>query len=177
VDSALWIGAMTGLAGAVIGGAITYLVSVQQAKDARVQRQEAEQAEAARRSVDRRLAAYADFLTPARQFRDVIRPPHHCGAGLRVPLQEIDVLARSANSAGSLVFLLAEASRAGSACGTVMRTIGEVVGALHDGEKAPDHVRWEDLNERMSRVLREFQEAVRTELQVPSDQPAAQPVP
>jgi len=133
---------MTGLVGAVVGGAITYLASIQQAREARAQRRDAEKPEAARRSQDRRLTAYAGFLTSARQFRNAVRSPHHHGAGLRVPIQEIDVLARAADSAGSLVFLLGESGRTGSACGTVLRTIGDVVGAVHDGETDPDQVRW-----------------------------------
>jgi hypothetical protein len=177
VDSALWIGAMTGLVGAVVGGAITYLVSIQQAKEARAQRREAEKSETARRSQERRVTAYAGFLTSARQFRNAIRPPHHHGAGLREPIEEIDVLARAADSAGSLVFLLAESSRTGSACGTVLQTIGDVVGAVHDGEKDPDHVRWEELNKRMSQVLENFQAAIRTELQIPGSQPESQGAP
>jgi hypothetical protein len=90
VDSALWIGAVTGLAGAAVGGAISYLVSVQQIREARAQRQEAERSAQARRSLDRRFAAYADFLTHARRFRNAIRPPHRPGAGMRVPVPEID---------------------------------------------------------------------------------------
>lgn len=168
VDSALWIGAVTGLAGAAVGGAISYLVSVQQIRDAHAQRQDADRFEQARRSLDRRSAAYADFLTHARQFRNAVRRPHHPEAGLRVAVQEIDTLANSADAAGSLVFLLAESNQTEAACGAVMRTIGQVVGGIHDGEADPDQVHWDELNEQMSRRLREFQTAARAELHIHS---------
>jgi hypothetical protein len=171
VDSDLWIGAVTSLAGAVVGGAISYVVSVQQIRDGRLQRREAEHAEEVRRSLDRRFATYADFLTHARRFRNAIRPPHHPGAGLRVPVAEIDTLAGSADGAGSPVFLVAESTVTEAICGETMRTIGQIVGAVHEGEADPDHVPWDELNEQMAPTLGEFQNAARAELQIHSPRP------
>jgi hypothetical protein len=164
VNSALWIGAVTGLAGAAVGGAISYLVSFQQIREARTQRVEGERSDQARRSLERRFAAYADFLTHARRFRNAIRPPHRPGSGLRVPIQEIDTLARSADAAGSLVFLVSESTQTEGACGTVMRTIGQIAGAIHEHEAAPDNVRWDELNEEIEQALRKFQGASKAEL-------------
>ena len=53
VDSALWVGAATGLAGTAVGGAITYLVSVQQIRENRAQRRETGRAGQVRRAEQR----------------------------------------------------------------------------------------------------------------------------
>jgi hypothetical protein len=62
------------------------------------------------------------------------------------------------------VFLVAESTRTEAACGTVMRTIGRIVGAIHECETDPDGLRWDELNEEMEQALREFQAATRAEL-------------
>lgn len=171
VDSALWVGAVTGLAGAAVGGVISYLVSRQQIRDARAQRLEGERSERERRSQDRRFDAYVSFVTDARRFRDAIRPPHYPGSGPRLPVQEIYALAHSADAAGSLVFLVSESSETQKACGNVMRTIGKTVDAFQKLEGDPDSASWEslpwgELSEDMARVLRNFQAAARSELGV-----------
>jgi hypothetical protein len=58
------VGAVTTLLGAALGGAISFMLNWQQAKEARRQRQEDDSRERRRRSADRRFQAYADFLTP-----------------------------------------------------------------------------------------------------------------
>ena len=72
VSSDLWFGALTTLAGAALGGASTYLVSRLQIRESRAQRVEAERWDRARRNVDRRFGAYANFLTEARGYRNAI---------------------------------------------------------------------------------------------------------
>jgi hypothetical protein len=67
MQSDVWIGALITLAGAALGGAISYPLSRQQIKEAREQRREYERWERARRSTERRFDVYADFLTHARQ--------------------------------------------------------------------------------------------------------------
>jgi hypothetical protein len=171
VDSALWIGAVTGLAGAALGGGITYLASVQQIKAARAQRLEDERADQGRRSLERRFTAYSRFLTRARRFRNAVRPPHHEGSGLRVPITEIDALARSADAAGSRVFLVAESRPTEEACATVMWTIGQTVGAIHEHDSNPNRVDWGTLNDELSHALRNFQTAAKAELGVDSGLP------
>jgi hypothetical protein len=166
VNSALWVGAVTGLAGAVVGGLISYVVSRQQIKDARAQRLEQDRADQARRSQERRFDTYSRFLTRARRCRNAARPPHRPGSGLRVPAQEIDALARSAGAASSRVFLVAESAQTEEACTAVLRTIDRTVSAIHEHEQDPDEVLWESLNEQWSQVLRNFQTATRIELGV-----------
>lgn len=175
MNSALWIGAVTGLAGAAVGGAISYVVNFQQIREARAQRRKEERADQARRSLERRFAAYADFLTSARRFRNAVRPPHRPRAGLRTPIHDIDALARSADAAGSLVFLVSDSPQTEAACGAVMRTIGQIVGAIHEGEADPDGVPWDELNRAIEQALRNFQALSRAELRGDSASPAAAP--
>jgi hypothetical protein len=164
VNTTLWFGALTTLAGAALGGAISYLLSRQQMREARAQRLEAERSEQARRSGERRLDIYADFLTHARSYRNAIRRPSRPESGPSVPLQEIGDLARAADAAGSLVHLVNQSRQAAAACGDVMRTIGETSGILHAFDADMTGVPWEELNEKMSQALRRFQAAARAEL-------------
>jgi hypothetical protein len=174
VNTSLWFGALTTLAGAALGGVISYVLSRQQIKDARAQRLEAERSERARRSEDRRLDIYADFLTRARTYRNVIRKPGNPEAGPRLPLAAIADLARTADAAGSLVHLVSQSEATAAACGEVMRTIGETSGVLHAHEGDMSGVPWEEINGTMSRVLRAFQVAARAELRM--DEPEAEQV-
>lgn len=164
VSSDLWFGAVTTLAGAALGGLISYLLSRQQIREARAQRGDTERWDRARRSEQRRFEVYADFLTHARQYRNAIRPSERQESGPRLPLHEIDALARSADAAGSLVFLVNESLPTQQACSDVMRTIGTTVQALHDLGSDPGNVPWDKLGEDMALVLRNFQAAARAEL-------------
>ncbi len=162
----LWFGAATTLAGAALGGAISYLLSRQQIREARAQRLEGERWDRARRSIERRLDAYADFVTQARRFRNAIPPPYQPGSGPRLPVQEIDDLARAADAAASRVFLTSENSQTQAACGSVLRTLGRIEGVLHESDRDPDGQPWDKLNEDMERALRNFHAAAREELGV-----------
>ena len=162
---------MTGLAGAALGGTISYLVSLQQITEARAQRLEGERSEQTRRSLERRFDAYARFLTRARQFRNAIRPPHHPGSRLRLAAHEIDALARSADAAGSLVFLVTESVDTDAACATVMRTIGRSIGVIHEHQGDPGAVAWDELNDAMEHALRNFVSTTRAELDVRDPRP------
>jgi hypothetical protein len=164
VDSALWVGAVTGLAGATVGGVLSYLVSRQQIR-------EGERSDLARRSQERRFDSYASFLTNARRFRNAIRPPRRPGSGPGLPVEEIYALHRSADAAGSLVFLVSESRGTQEACGNVMQTMGSIVGAFREADLGSDSaswdsLRWDELNEDMRRVLRDFSAAARSELGV-----------
>ena len=55
VSSGLWVGAVTTLAGAVLGCAISFLLSRQQIIEARAQRKEEAERDRNRRSVERRF--------------------------------------------------------------------------------------------------------------------------
>jgi hypothetical protein len=164
VNVTLWFGALTTLVGAALGGAISFALNRQQIIEARVQRLEAERSERARQSEERRLDVYADFLTHARRFRIAIRRPSNPESGPTVPLQEVRDLARAADEACSLVFLITQSRQMGVACREVMRTISETSETLHAAGVDTMKVAWEEMNDKMSRVLRDYQAAARAEL-------------
>jgi len=165
VSSDLWFGAVTTLAGAALGGASTYLVSRLQIRESRAQRVETERWDRARRNADRRFDAYANFLSQARRYRNVIRP-YRLESGPGMTIQEIDAVAREATAAGSLVFLVYDNPATEAACRSVLRTIRDTVGVIHEVAPDLDGVPWEELNDDMARVLLDFQAAARTELEV-----------
>lgn len=165
MTASLWFGALTTLAGAALGGAISFLLSRQQIKEARAQRLEAERSDRNRRSTERRLDVYGDFLTSARRYRNAIREPNNSQDGPRLPLREIEDLARAADATGSLVHLVSQRKETFAACGKLMRTIGDTLGTLQVLEEDDfSDVPWDELNEDMSTALRNFQSAARTEL-------------
>jgi len=81
-------------------------------------------------------------------------------------IQEIDAVAREATAAGSLVFLVYDNPATEAACRSVLRTIRDTVGVIHEVAPDLDGVPWEELNDDMARVLLDFQAAARTELEV-----------
>jgi hypothetical protein len=164
----LWVGAVVTLAGAALGGAISFVLSRQQIKDARAQRAEQYLHERQRHSADRRFDAYSDFLTKARSFRDAIRgydkePDPAFGP------KEIDAIARSAHSASALVFLVVESTETYDVCRAVVSGMKYIQRFLPDfGSRpgVPEDDPWPELNDRMARLLREFQVAAREELEI-----------
>lgn len=163
VNADIWVGAVTTLAGAIIGGAISYLLSRQQIREARTQRAEEARRDQDRRSEERRFSAYSDFLTQARRYRSAIRPYRRDSApGLTV--QEIDAHAAAADAAGSLVFLVSRSLGTREACRKVLRTIGETLTVIHELSTDLGAGPWKELNNDMAGSLREFQNAARAEL-------------
>jgi hypothetical protein len=158
------VGAATTLAGAALGGAISFLLSWQQVKEARRQRQEDDVREHRRRSVDRRFQAYADFLTRARSFRNAVaayyQQPSH-----QPSLAELDSLLQSANDASALVFLVVESDATHEGCRNALRALGKARAIIHGTDPAPDDP-WADLNMLLGRATREFQNSARIELGV-----------
>lgn len=165
VSGDLWVGAVTTLAGAVFGGAISYVLSRQQMKDARLQRAEEFMREKQRRSADRRFEAYADFLTKARSFRDAIRRYGDNSHPDFTPTA-VDSIAREAHAASALVFLVVESTKTYDVCRTIVSTMSQAQGFLNDfGPDSADDP-WLGLNNEMARLLREFQVAAREELDI-----------
>lgn len=160
MDASLWFGALATLAGAALGGLISFVLSRQQIRATRAQQLEAERAERNRLSQERRLDIYADFLARARAYRNAIRRPSNPAV---VPVEEIWEQARTADAAGALVHLVSRSPLTARACGHVMRTMGDTSAALAAAAELTDD-RWEELNEEMSQVLRGFQAAARAEL-------------
>jgi hypothetical protein len=179
VSSDVWIGAVTTLAGAVLGGAISFLLSRQQMREARRQRQEEDARERRRRSADRRFEAYADFLTRARSFRNAAES-FYLQPRRNPSLKEIDSLLQAANDASALVFLVVEDQATYEACRHVLRALSRAQAVIHRIEEPGPAEPWDELNVMLGRATREFQNAARNELDVagpaePWDD-AAQPV-
>jgi hypothetical protein len=168
VSSDLWVGAATTLAGAVLGGAISYLLSRQQITEARRQRQEDDAREHRRQSADRRFQAYSDFLIRTRSFRNAVETyylqPRH-----RPSLGEIDSLLQSANDASALVFLVVESDDTYEGCRNALRALWKARAIIHGTGPAdaadPDDP-WESLNALLGQATREFQNSARIELGV-----------
>jgi hypothetical protein len=162
VSSELWVGAITGLGGAVIGGAISLAVSRQQLKDARNQRTERAEHDAHRRSLDRRFAAYADFYSRARAFRNSLRSfsPQSANPDAAARVED---LARRAHDASALVFLVVESGETADACRYVVVMMSRIQSALGESAPASD---WTALNEQMRAATRAFLAAARQELEV-----------
>lgn len=162
----IWVGAATTLAGTVLGGTISSMVSRQQARDARLQRAEEYLRQQRKQSADRRFQAFSEFLMRARSFRNATEAyyvhPHHKPA-----LAEIDSLLHSANDASALVFLVVESDGSYQACREVLRALWRARTIIHGIEPSATENPWLELNMLLGRTTREFQNAARTELEVP----------
>ena len=165
VSSDVWVGAATTLAGAILGGAISFLLSSQQVREARRQRQEDDAREHRRTSRDRRFAAYADFLTRARSFRNAAEA-HYLESGHGPSLAEVDSLLQSANDASALVFLVVESDQTYEGCRDLLRALKRARKMIHGIEPVTDPNPWPELNLLLGRTTREFQNSVRNELGV-----------
>ncbi|MGH3251055.1 MAG: hypothetical protein ACRDOI_33265 [Trebonia sp.] len=165
MSSDVWIGAATTLVGAALGGAISYLLSWQQVKEARRQRREDDTRELRRRSMERRFAAYSDFLTRTRSFRNAVEA-HYLQPSHGSSLAEVDSLLQSANDASALVFLVAESEQTYQGCRNVLRALGQAREIIHGADPGTAGDQWADLNVLLGRATREFQNSARIELGV-----------
>ena len=168
MSSDVWIGAITTLAGAGLGGTISFLLSRQQIREARRQRQEEDARELRRRSADRRFQAYADFLVRTRSFRNAAET-FYLEPRRNPALKEIDALLQSANDASALVFLVVEDEATYAGCRHVLRALSRAQAVMHriepPGSEEPQDP-WDELNVMLGRATREFQIAARNELGV-----------
>ena len=162
VNSGLWVGAVTTLAGAVLGGAISFLLSRQQIIEARAQRAEEASLDKNRRSAERRLDAYADFLRRARSYRNAIRP----ATITKAAFTDIDALAQAADAAGSLITLVAESETTIEASHGLMRAISVAQDVIHDPNRDSREAHRPEAIDALVLSLRQFQAAAREELDV-----------
>jgi hypothetical protein len=165
VSSDVWVGAVTTLLGAVIGGAISFLLSQQQVKEARRQRLEDGLNDDRRRSADRRFQAYADFLTRARSFRNATEA-YYLNPSHRPPMAELDALFQAANDASALVFLVVESEATYDGCRSTLRALEGARDAIHDAGRDKQKEPWPDLSVLLGQGIREFQNSARIELEV-----------
>jgi hypothetical protein len=115
--------------------------------------------------MDRRFAAYADFLTRARSFRNAVES-YYLQPGHGPSLAEVDALVQSANDASALVFLVMESEQTYEGCREVLRALKRARGVIHETEPGAAADPWPHLNLLLGRTTREFQNSVRNELGV-----------
>ena len=158
MSNGLWVGAVTTLAGVILGGAVSFLLSRQQIVEARVQRAEDALLDRDRRSMERRFDAYADFMKRARSYRNAIRPYALTEAAVR----DIDDLAQAADAAGSFISLVAESEITLKASHRILAAIGASQELLHNTDNHLREARWPEANDEMVLSLRQFQAAAST---------------
>jgi hypothetical protein len=165
VNTDIWVGAVTALIGAGLGGAISFVLNRQQSNDARLQRKEEELRERKRRSEDRRFQAYSDFLTRARSYRNAVQA-YYLHADNRPPLGEVDALLLAATDASSLVFLVVESDGTYKGCITILQALWRTQTIIHHIEPSTADDPWTEINNELGRSTRNFQNAARHELGV-----------
>jgi hypothetical protein len=161
----VWIGAVTTLAGAALGGLISFALSRQQINEARRQRVEQARLTREESSRERRLDCYAGFLSQARAYRNAVRSLGRRGSDV-VATEQFDTLAAEADAASSQVFLLVESSDTYEACRSVVGAIGLSQKSLHAAESRSSASDAREINESVAASLRRFQVAARDELGV-----------
>jgi hypothetical protein len=161
----LWLGTVTTLIGAALGGSISFIVSRQQIKSAWIQREADAAEERNRRSEDRRFTAYSEFITRARSSRNALRA-YYQHSGSRPSIKDLDTVLQAAEDSSTLVFLLAESEEAHEGCLAIVRSLGIARDMLHGTRPSSTDNPWTELNELFGRSTRNFQNAVRTELGV-----------
>lgn len=159
------VGAITTLAGGLLGGAISFVVSRQQTKDARRQRAEDDIRDRRRRSEDRRYTVYSDFLSQVRSFRNALEA-YYTHPRDKPRLSDLDSLLHSANDSSALVFLVVESQEAYEGCRSVLRALWMSRVILHKIKESPVNDPWQELNMLLGQATREFQNAARNELGV-----------
>jgi hypothetical protein len=165
VNSDVWVGAITTLVGATLGGAISFVLSRQQLNDARLQRKQAEIVEQRRRSEDRRFQAYSEFLTRTRSYRNALET-YYLHSDHRPSINDLDALLQAANDASALVFLVVESEETYQGCRAVLQALWKARKIIHGIEQSRLDDPWMDLNMEFGRTMRHFQNAARDELGV-----------
>ena len=165
VGTDLWLGAATTLIGAALGGSISFIVSRQQIRSAWMQREADAAQERNRRSEDRRFAAYSEFITQARSFRNKLGA-YYKHSDNRPSIKQLDALLQAALDSSTLVFLLVESETAYEGCLAVVRSLGVAQDVLHGDRSSSADNPWAELNPLLGSSTRGFQNAVRTELGV-----------
>lgn len=166
MSASIWIGALATLSGTALGGVISFALSRQQIRAAREQRAEESVREDRRRSIDRRLDTYSDFLIHVRTFRNAVRS-YYQNNGKESVASEVDKLLRSANDASAAVFLLAGTVKTRDACAATLRAMGETQRTIHStGKNARQENPWPRINSLLGDAIHNFQDAVREELSI-----------
>jgi hypothetical protein len=159
----VWIGAGTTLLGALLGGAISLVLSRQQIKASQA-RQEADRAnQNYQHNIERRFQVYSDFLIRSRSLRNALKA-YYLPSDQTPSMETIDDLFRSAQDTAALVFLVVESEEVYKACVGVLRALGGAQAVVHGLKKPADP--WRNLNLDLGRAIRTFQVGARHELEV-----------
>lgn len=153
-----------GLAGVILGGLISFAVSHQQIREARIQRADEAARERHQRSEDRRFKAYTDFIISHRSAQNALHFYSH--AANKPHYNDISTLLQSGYNSSALVFLVAETERTRKACIEVLRALEYARDVISDRRNSGREDPWSELNVQMGRSMREFQNAARSELDV-----------
>jgi hypothetical protein len=162
VDSDVWVGAAATLAGALLGGVISFVLSRQQINAARDQRNEEAARAQQERSEDRRYQVYSDFLTRARSCRKTLQA-YYLHADNRPSIAEIDVTFHAVSDSPALVFLVVETEGAYNGCRAVLRAFWKAQRIIHGLDSASADDPWSEINNNLEGAMREFQNAARDE--------------
>jgi hypothetical protein len=154
----VWLGAITTLLGAALGGAISFVLGRQQRKEEEIR-------ERHRRSDDRRFQAYAEFLIRERSYRNAVEA-YYLHPDHRPSVNDLDILLHAAQDASTLVFLVVESQDTYKGCISVMRTLSRVRTITHRIESTGADDPWPELEIEFRRATHEFQNAARNELEV-----------
>jgi hypothetical protein len=159
----VWIGATTTLLGALLGGAISLVLSRQQIKASRAQQEADRASENYQRNVERRFQVYSDFLIRSRSLRNALEA-YYLPSDQTPSMDTINDLLRSAQDTAALVFLVTESEEVYKACRDVLRALSSAQAVVHSLKKPADP--WRKLNLDLGRTIRTFQVGARHELGV-----------
>jgi hypothetical protein len=164
MGASTWLVSVAGLVGVVLGGLISFAVSHQQIREARIQRADETARERHQRSEDRRFKAYTDFIISHRSVQNALH--FYSQASNKPNYNDISTLLQSGYNSSALVFLVAETERTRKACIEVLRALERARDAVTDQGNPGREDPWAELNVQMGRSMREFQNAARAELDV-----------
>lgn len=114
---------------------------------------------------ERKAAAYADFITHARSYRNALRAFAESGNS-KPAAADTSSLAVTADNAASLVFIVLESQQTYDTCRAIVRAINASQVTLSRTSTALSRSQATKLNSYMAQLLRDFQVAAREELQV-----------
>lgn len=152
--------------GVMFGGLISFAVSYQQIREARSQRADKADEERQRQSEDRRFKAYADFIVSHRAVQHTLRF-YYSQTASKPNINDIDALLEAGYNSSAMVFLVAETERTKNACVGVLRVLEQAQDIIHGSAGNPANGDpWPELDVTLGRSMREFENAVRAELNV-----------
>jgi hypothetical protein len=166
MGTSAWFTGVIGLAGVLLGGLASFAVSHQQIREARIQRVDDARLEREQQSRDRRFQAFADFINGHRAVQHALQL-YYSQAPIKPGVSDIFALLQSGYNSSAMVFLVLGTERTREACIEVSRVLQHTqhIVSEHNASPAEDDP-WPELNATMGRVMREFQNAARAELDV-----------